>query len=224
MAESPRIPISAPVSAALAGTSAADTHGLGPNGLPLVGIIMGSRTDWETMRHASETLTALGIAHECRVVSAHRTPDLLFDYAKSAHSRGLEVIIAGAGGAAHLPGMCASQTHLPVLGVPVQSAALSGLDSLLSMVQMPAGVPVGTLAIGRAGAINAALLATSALCNKYPQHLPALLAYRQRQTDRVLADGDPHLPAPDESAAADPATDPAAIVSPVNTLYGGMHR
>jgi len=218
----------APVSDTLAGPVATDLPAKKPKGLPLVGIIMGSRSDWETMRHASETLTALGISHECRVVSAHRTPDLLFDYAKSAHGRGLEIIIAGAGGAAHLPGMCASQTHLPVLGVPVQSAALSGWDSLLSIVQMPAGVPVGTLAIGRAGAINAALLATSALCGKYPQHLPALMAYRQRQTERVLADADPRLPAPDEPASTTPstdaATDPAGIASPVNTLYGGMHR
>ncbi|MFT7418873.1 MAG: 5-(carboxyamino)imidazole ribonucleotide mutase, partial [Reinekea sp.] len=128
-----------------------------------VGVIMGSQSDWATMIHTSETLTALGISHECRVVSAHRTPDLLFDYADSAEQRGLAVIIAGAGGAAHLPGMCAAKTHLPVLGVPVQSSMLSGVDSLLSIVQMPAGIPTGTLAIGKAGAINAALLAASIL-------------------------------------------------------------
>jgi len=128
-----------------------------------VGVIMGSRSDWETMRHAAETLTGLGIVHECRVVSAHRTPDRLVDYAKSAAKRGLHVIIAGAGGAAHLPGMVASMTRLPVLGVPVQSAALNGMDSLLSIVQMPGGIPVGTLAIGKAGAINAGLLAASIL-------------------------------------------------------------
>src|SRR3546814_444781 len=130
---------------------------------PLVGIIMGSTSDWETMRHAAETLDALGVAHEARVVSAHRTPDRLYDYAKSAQGRGLKVVIAGAGGAAHLPGMTASMTALPVLGVPVQSKALDGMDSLLSIVQMPAGVPVGTLAIGKAGAINAALLAAAIL-------------------------------------------------------------
>jgi 5-(carboxyamino)imidazole ribonucleotide mutase len=128
---------------------------------PIVGIIMGSKSDWATMRLASETLTELGVAHECKVVSAHRTPDLLFDYAETAEERGLQVIIAGAGGAAHLPGMCASKTALPVLGVPVQSKALSGLDSLLSIVQMPKGIPVGTLAIGEAGAVNAALLAAA---------------------------------------------------------------
>jgi len=130
---------------------------------PLVGVIMGSQSDWSTMRHAAETLAALGVAHECRIVSAHRTPDRLADYAKSARGRGIGVIIAGAGGAAHLPGMCAAHTSVPVLGVPVTSQALSGMDSLLSIVQMPAGVPVGTLAIGRAGAVNAALLAASIL-------------------------------------------------------------
>src|SRR5438270_10405805 len=136
---------------------------------PLVGIIMGSRSDWDTLRHTAETLDQLGVAYEVRVVSAHRTPDLLFDYAASAPGRGLEVLIAGAGGAAHLPGMAAAKTVLPVLGVPVESRALHGLDSLLSIVQMPAGVPVGALAIGRAGAVNAALLAASILANKYPQ-------------------------------------------------------
>src|SRR5262249_16296316 len=135
---------------------------------PLVGVIMGSQSDWETMQHAAETLDELGVSHEVRVVSAHRTPDLLFEYASTAEARGIEVIIAGAGGAAHLPGMTASKTALPVLGVPVQSAALSGTDSLLSIVQMPPGVPVGTLAIGRAGAINAALLAASILGAKHP--------------------------------------------------------
>jgi 5-(carboxyamino)imidazole ribonucleotide mutase len=158
---------------------------------PLVGIIMGSRSDWETMGHAAETLTELGIPHEVRVVSAHRTPDLLFDYAETAESRGLEVIIAGAGGAAHLPGMAAAKTALPVLGVPVQSKALNGIDSLLSIAQMPAGIPVGTLAIGRAGAINAALLAASILANHHPTIRQALKAFRQRQTEAVLARPDP---------------------------------
>ena len=160
---------------------------------PLVGIIMGSVSDWETMQHAVQTLEALGIPHETRVVSAHRTPDLLFEYAAEAEGRGLEVIIAGAGGAAHLPGMAAAKTALPVLGVPVQSKMLNGIDSLLSIVQMPAGVPVGTLAIGRAGATNAALLAASILGNKYPQHREALHRFRQQQTDSVLARPDPQL-------------------------------
>jgi 5-(carboxyamino)imidazole ribonucleotide mutase len=158
---------------------------------PLVGIIMGSQSDWETMRHAAETLAELGVPHEVRVVSAHRTPDLLFEYAASAESRGLEIIIAGAGGAAHLPGMTASKTMLPVLGVPVQSAALSGTDSLLSIVQMPAGIPVGTLAIGRAGAVNAALLAAAMLGNKHPAVRAAVKAYRAKQTQAVLANPDP---------------------------------
>lgn len=156
-----------------------------------VGIIMGSRSDWETMRHASETLDSLGIEHEVRIVSAHRTPDLLFEYAQGAAGRGLKVIIAGAGGAAHLPGMTASKTRVPVLGVPVRSQALSGLDSLLSIVQMPAGVPVGTVAIGRAGAINAALLAAAILANEDAGAAAALEQYRRQQTDRVLSDGDP---------------------------------
>ena len=154
---------------------------------PLVGLIMGSQSDWETLRHAAETLTALGVPFEKRVVSAHRTPDLLFDYAGRAEARGLQVIIAGAGGAAHLPGMVAAKTVLPVLGVPVQSKALNGLDSLLSIVQMPAGVPVGTLAIGRAGAVNAALLAAGLLGNRYPAIREALRDYRGQQTARVLA-------------------------------------
>ena len=156
-----------------------------------VGIIMGSRSDWDTMKHASETLDELGIVHDVQVVSAHRTPDLLFEYAESAIDRGLKVIIAGAGGAAHLPGMTAAKTRLPVLGVPVQSRALSGKDSLLSIVQMPAGVPVATLAIGRAGAVNAALLAAAILANENSSVGEALDRYREQQTNRVLADPDP---------------------------------
>ena len=151
----------------------------------LVGIIMGSQSDWETMRHAAETLEALGVAHEAKVVSAHRTPDRLYDYAKGAAGRGLKVIIAGAGGAAHLPGMAASMTALPVLGVPVQSKALDGMDSLLSIVQMPAGIPVGTLAIGRAGAVNAALLAAAMLALSDEALAGRLAAWRQAQTDAV---------------------------------------
>jgi 5-(carboxyamino)imidazole ribonucleotide mutase len=158
---------------------------------PLIGLIMGSASDWETMQHGAKTLEQLGIPHEVQVVSAHRTPDLLFDYAGGAEARGLEVIIAGAGGAAHLPGMAAAKTALPVLGVPVQSKALNGLDSLLSMVQMPAGVPVGTLAIGRAGAINAALLAASIVGNKHAAFRAALAEYRRRQTETVLAHSRP---------------------------------
>ena len=156
-----------------------------------VGIIMGSRSDWETMRHTSETLAALGISCEIRVVSAHRTPDLLFEYAETAVDRGLKVIIAGAGGAAHLPGMTAAKTRLPVLGVPVQSEALSGMDSLLSIAQMPAGIPVGSMAIGRAGAVNAALLAAAMLANNDPAIATALETFRKTQTDKVLADSDP---------------------------------
>jgi 5-(carboxyamino)imidazole ribonucleotide mutase len=152
---------------------------------PLVGIIMGSRSDWETMREASATLDALSIQHECKVVSAHRTPERLYDYAKAAAGRGLECIIAGAGGAAHLPGMAASMTRLPVLGVPVQSKALDGMDSLLSIVQMPAGIPVGTLAIGKAGAINAALLAAAMLANHDPKLAARLDAWRAAQTASV---------------------------------------
>jgi len=158
---------------------------------PLIGIIMGSTSDWETMAHAAQTLTTLQIAHEVRVVSAHRTPDLLFSYAESAAERGLRVIIAGAGGAAHLPGMCAAKTALPVLGVPVESHALKGMDSLLSIVQMPAGIPVGTLAIGRAGAINAALLAAAMLATTDAALRTRLHAFRQAQTDQVLAIPDP---------------------------------
>ena len=155
---------------------------------PLVGIIMGSTSDWETMRHAAETLDALAIAHESKVVSAHRTPDRLYDYAKGAAARGIKVIIAGAGGAAHLPGMAAALTALPVLGVPVESKALSGMDSLLSIVQMPGGVPVGTLAIGKAGAINAGLLAASILALSDPALAKRLAAWRAAQTDSVATD------------------------------------
>jgi 5-(carboxyamino)imidazole ribonucleotide mutase len=155
---------------------------------PLAGVIMGSKSDWDTMQRTSETLTALGIAHECRVVSAHRTPDWMAEYAKSAVDRGLEVIIAAAGGAAHLPGMVAAHTCLPVLGVPIKSSILNGVDSLLSIVQMPGGIPVGTLAIGNAGAINAALLAASILGNKYPEIRARLVTFRQQQTESVLKD------------------------------------
>ncbi|MFN4232108.1 MULTISPECIES: 5-(carboxyamino)imidazole ribonucleotide mutase [Thermus] len=158
---------------------------------PLVGVIMGSKSDWETLRHAAETLEALGIPHEVRVVSAHRTPDLMAEYAKTAKERGLMVIIAGAGGAAHLPGMTAAHTPLPVLGVPVESKALRGLDSLLSIVQMPAGIPVGTLAIGKAGAVNAALLAASIVGLSHPEVMERLEAYRKAQTEAVLAHPDP---------------------------------
>src|SRR6187402_2605816 len=153
---------------------------------PLVGIIMGSTSDWETMRAAAEALDKLGVPYETKVVSAHRTPDLLFEYASMAQDRGIEIIIAGAGGAAHLPGMTASKTTLPVLGVPVESKALKGIDSLLSIVQMPAGIPVATLAIGRAGAVNAALLAASILGNKYPQISEKYEEFRQNQTQSVL--------------------------------------
>lgn len=158
---------------------------------PLVGIIMGSQSDWDTMRHADATLEALAIEREVRIVSAHRTPDLLFEYAGTAKDRGLEVLIAGAGGAAHLPGMAAAKTSLPVLGVPIESKALKGMDSLLSIAQMPAGIPVGTLAIGKAGAINAALLAAAMLANKYPAVAEALSAFREQQTQRVLDKPDP---------------------------------
>jgi len=158
---------------------------------PLVGLIMGSTSDWSTMEHAAHTLDTLGVPYEARVVSAHRTPDLLFEYATSAEARGLQVIIAGAGGAAHLPGMVAAKTVLPVLGVPVQSQALNGLDSLLSIVQMPGGVPVGTLAIGKAGAINAALLAAAMLGNQHPAIREAVRGFRDRQTETVLSQPDP---------------------------------
>lgn len=163
------------------------------NSAPLVGVIMGSRSDWKTMRHAAETLAKLGIAHETAVVSAHRTPDRLFAYASGAEARGLEVIIAGAGGAAHLPGMTAAKTVLPVLGVPIVSSGLHGVDSALSILQMPAGVPVGTLAIGDAGATNAALLAAAILGTRHREIREALRAYREAQTATVLADPDPSV-------------------------------
>ena len=156
--------------------------------LPLVAVIMGSKSDWETMRHADETLARFDVPHECRIVSAHRTPDLMAQFAREAEGRGLEVVIAGAGGAAHLPGMVAAQTLIPVLGVPVQSQALSGQDSLLSIVQMPGGIPVGTLAIGKAGAINAALLAVAILANSRPELREKLREFRQEQTEKVLGD------------------------------------
>ncbi len=159
----------------------------------LVGVIMGSASDWETMRYAAETLERLGIPHEIEIVSAHRTPDKLFAYAETAETKGLEVIIAGAGGAAHLPGMTAAKTAIPVLGVPVQSKALNGMDSLLSIVQMPAGIPVGTLAIGKAGAINAALLAAAIVSNKHEKYRSALHQFRVEQTDSVLENADPRV-------------------------------
>lgn len=163
---------------------------------PLVGVIMGSRSDWAgTMEHAAATLAELGVPHEARVVSAHRTPGLMADYARSAESRGIRVIIAGAGGAAHLPGMVAAHTHLPVLGVPVTSKALSGVDSILSISQMPGGIPVGTLAIGKPGAINAGLLAAAILALNDPSLRQRLLAFREAQTRRVLDDPDPCRPA-----------------------------
>ena len=158
---------------------------------PLVGVIMGSQSDWDTMQHASAMLSKLGVAHECRVVSAHRTPDLLFEYASTAAERGLRVIIAGAGGAAHLPGMCASKTILPVLGVPVNTSALNGIDSLLSIIQMPAGIPVGTLAIGRAGAENAGLLAASIIAHDLPHIRAALQTDREARANSVLSKPDP---------------------------------
>ena len=158
---------------------------------PRVGIVMGSRSDWETMQHAAEKLAALRVPHEVRVVSAHRTPDVLFTYAEQAGPRGLRAIIAGAGGAAHLPGMLAAKTALPVLGVPVQSKALNGMDSLLSIVQMPAGIPVATFAIGNAGAANAALFATAMLANEFPAIGDALAAFRTKQTDDVANNDDP---------------------------------
>ena len=158
---------------------------------PLVGIVMGSRSDWDTMQHAADRLAALGVPHEVRVVSAHRTPDVLFDYAATASDRGLRAIIAGAGGAAHLPGMLAAKTEVPVLGVPVQSKALNGMDSLLSIVQMPAGIPVATFAIGNAGAANAALFAAALLAPEYPAIGEALDGFRARQTEDVAGNDDP---------------------------------
>ena len=160
---------------------------------PLIGVIMGSRSDWETLQHTAQKLDELGAPYEVRVVSAHRTPDLLFEYAATARSRGLEVLIAGAGGAAHLPGMAAAKTSLPVLGVPVESKTLRGVDSLLSIVQMPAGVPVGTLAIGKAGAVNAALLAVSILAGSRPELRERLERFRASQTESVLNDPDPRV-------------------------------
>ena len=159
-----------------------------------IGVVMGSRSDWDTLQHAAETLDRLGIAHEVRVVSAHRTPDLLFDYANSAHTRGLRAIIAGAGGAAHLPGMLAAKTRVPVLGVPVQSQALNGMDSLLSIVQMPAGIPVATFAIGKAGATNAALFAAALLAAEDADIARRLDAFRTEQTAKVLENPDPRAP------------------------------
>ncbi|AMB86356.1 N5-carboxyaminoimidazole ribonucleotide mutase [Pseudomonas agarici] len=159
----------------------------------LVGVIMGSKSDWSTLSHTADMLEKLGIPYEVKVVSAHRTPDLLFRYAEEAEARGIEVIVAGAGGAAHLPGMCAAKTHLPVLGVPVQSSMLSGVDSLLSIVQMPAGIPVATLAIGKAGAINAALLSASILGAKHPHFHSVLKKFRAEQTDSVLDNPDPRV-------------------------------
>lgn len=169
---------------------------------PLVGIIMGSKSDWETMSHAAETLESLGVPFEFGVVSAHRTPKLLVKYASEARERGLKVVIAGAGGAAHLPGMCASMTPLPVLGVPVESKALKGLDSLLSIAQMPAGIPVGTLAIGKAGAINAALFAAAILATTDPALARRLDAFRDEQTNKVMRDRDPRTSAPGGPADA----------------------
>jgi 5-(carboxyamino)imidazole ribonucleotide mutase len=182
-----------PLVAARNGRMANNANSAKQSGNPLVGIIMGSTSDWETMEHAAKTLESLGIPFETRVVSAHRTPDLLFEYAASAEKRGIEVIIAGAGGAAHLPGMAASKTVLPVLGVPVESKALKGLDSLLSIAQMPGGIPVGTLAIGKSGAINAALLAAAILGGKYPEIREALRTFRESQTQKVLAVSDPSV-------------------------------
>jgi 5-(carboxyamino)imidazole ribonucleotide mutase len=163
----------------------------GTSQAPLVGVVMGSRSDWDTMQHAVARLEAMGVPHEVRVVSAHRTPDVLFDYAATAQARGLRAIIAGAGGAAHLPGMLASKTAVPVLGVPVQSKALNGMDSLLSIVQMPAGIPVGTFAIGNAGAANAGLFAAAMLAREYPAIGAALDAFRARQTQDVVDNDDP---------------------------------
>lgn len=171
-------------------TDATKTNGQGDGAAPLVGVIMGSQSDWETMKSAVEVLEQLAVPHEVKIVSAHRTPDRLFEYAGSARERGIEVIIAGAGGAAHLPGMVAAKTSLPVLGVPVQSRALSGLDSLLSIAQMPAGIPVGTLAIGTAGAANAGLLAAAILGNSHPQILEALDARRAAATAAVADEPD----------------------------------
>src|SRR6476660_9886965 len=186
------------------------TDRVGLSNKPLVGIIMGSGSDWDTMKFASKTLAELHVPHETRVVSAHRTPDLLFEYAGTAEKRGIEVIIAGAGGAAHLPGMTASKTVLPVLGVPVESKTLKGLDSLLSIAQMPGGVPVGTLAIGKAGAINSALLAAAILGAKHPEIRDALRKFREAQTERVLANPDPAASQGAAFALSSPRAAPAS--------------
>jgi 5-(carboxyamino)imidazole ribonucleotide mutase len=175
----------------MAETNAGATGHTPDAGAPLVGIVMGSRSDWETMQHAAAKLEALGVPHEVRVVSAHRTPDVLFEYAATARDRGLRAIVAGAGGAAHLPGMLASKTAVPVLGVPVQSKALNGMDSLLSIVQMPAGIPVATFAIGNAGAANAALFAAAMLAREFPEIGAALDAFRAKQTQDVVGNDDP---------------------------------
>jgi 5-(carboxyamino)imidazole ribonucleotide mutase len=204
----PGTPVSVP---SISATGVENTQAWPANSQPLVGVIMGSSSDWETMEHVAKTLTDLGVPHETRVVSAHRTPDLLFEYAASAEKRGIEVLIAGAGGAAHLPGMTAAKTVLPVLGVPVESKALKGLDSLLSIAQMPGGIPVGTLAIGKAGAINSALLAAAILGAKHPAIREALRKFREEQTERVLANPDPaaaqaaafRLSSPESSAPTD---------------------
>jgi 5-(carboxyamino)imidazole ribonucleotide mutase len=185
-------------------TSRDNTNHLPANAKPLVGVIMGSSSDWETLEPAAKTLSDLGVPHETKVVSAHRTPDLLFEYASSAEARGIEVIIAGAGGAAHLPGMTASKTVLPVLGVPVESKALKGLDSLLSIAQMPGGIPVGTLAVGKSGAINAGLLAAAILGIKYPAIRESLREFREAQTSRVLQAPDPSTAAKSKKRESNP--------------------
>jgi 5-(carboxyamino)imidazole ribonucleotide mutase len=191
---------------------------------PLVGIIMGSASDWETIEHAVKTLRELGVPHETRVVSAHRTPDLLFEYASRAEQRGLEVLIGGAGGAAHLPGMIASKTILPVLGVPVESKALKGLDSLLSIAQMPSGIPVGTLAIGKAGAINSALLAAAILGAKHPAIREALRKFRAEQTERVLANPDPSLAQPSTFRLTSLESTTSDAREPCNPASGDVKR
>jgi 5-(carboxyamino)imidazole ribonucleotide mutase len=195
-----------------------DAFPTSPPAAPRVGLIMGSRSDWATMQHAYAVLQEFGVPVEVRVVSAHRTPDLLMEYSATAEERGLEVIIAGAGGAAHLPGMCAAKTTLPVLGVPVESSILRGVDSLLSIVQMPAGVPVGTLAIGKAGAINAALLAVAILARHDPELRRKWHLYRQRQTQQVLDHPDPRVPPPDapESAPKLPGEPPPSSTPPTS--------
>src|SRR6476659_3979270 len=198
---------------------AVETHEMPTkNSVPVIGIVMGSRSDWETMMHAGETLAQLGIAHEVQVVSAHRTPDLLFDYAENAATRGLRAIIAGAGGAAHLPGMLAAKTAVPVLGVPVQSQALNGMDSLLSIVQMPAGVPVATFAIGKAGATNAALFAAQILARQDGATKAALARHRDAQTESVLMRSDPRVPPEAEESApgsnSTPQSDRRVAVAP----------